>query len=207
MIAVPSLDLFAAAQVNTEGGAKEGRFDIVGYNRVAAKDHLHIVTTNQFGDVAARAGVDDGWTQHKEDFAVARARLFHLAGDFVDCQYLDLFGGDVALHEGEGFSFARALERLHANTIMADDDQLTHLHFVHGLAIRTTSGGVDDDGNIHFYAFDSDPLPAQAHLCWQIGRGVELCGKHAVLLHGHCLRVLAMKQYCSKLLQFGDDEI
>src|SRR5207247_7416386 len=193
--------------VNTEGGAKEGRFDIVGYNRVAAKDHLHIVTTNQFGDVAARAGVDDGWTQHKEDFAVARARLFHLAGDFVDCQYLDLFGGDVALHEGEGLSFARALEGLHANTIMADDDQFTHLHFMHGLAIRTTSSGVDDDGNIHFYAFDSDPLPAQAYLCRQIGRGVELCRKHAVLLHGHRLHVLAVKQYCSKLLQFREDEI
>src|SRR5437588_983202 len=185
---MPSLDLFAAAQVNTEGGAKEGCFDVVGYNRVAAKDHLHIATTNQFGDVATSAGVDDGWTQHKEDFAVARARLFHPAGNFVDCQYLDLFGGDVALHEGKGFSFARALERLHANTIMADGDQLTHLPFVHGLTISTAFDGVDDDGDIHFYTFNSDPLTVQAHLCWEIRGGVELRREHAVLLDGHHLR-------------------
>ena len=151
--------------------------------------------------------MDYGWAQYKENFAVARSRLFHLAGNFVDCQHLDLLGRDVALHEGERFSFARALEWLHTNTIIANNDLFTHLHFVHWLAKGTQIVAINDDGHVHFYAFNRDPLPVQAHLRWQIRRGVEFRREHAVLFDGHRLRVFAVYQRCPKLLQFREDKL
>src|SRR2546423_11521695 len=121
MIAMSTLDLLAAAQVNAERGAKEGRLDIVSHNRIATKDHLHIATTNQVGHVSTCTRVNDGWPQHKEDFTVARARLFHLTSNLADRQHLDLFRGDAALHKGKGISFTRALKWLHSDTIKVDD--------------------------------------------------------------------------------------
>src|SRR5437868_14947193 len=98
MIAVSALDLFTAAQIDTEGGTEKGSFDIMGHDGVATEDYLDIATTNQVGNVTTGAGVNDGRAKYKENLASACTCLFHLTSNFVDCQHFDSFRGDIALH-------------------------------------------------------------------------------------------------------------
>src|SRR5450759_3201843 len=169
MIAMSTLHLLAAAQVNAERGAKEGRLDIVSHNCIAPKDHLHIATTNQVGHVSTCSRVNDGWPQHKENFTVVRARLFHLTSNLVDRQHLDLFRGDAALDKGKSISFTRALKWLHTNSIMAYDNLVTHLHFMHRPAKGTAFDAIDDDRDIHLGPLHIAPLRVHPHLCWRLG--------------------------------------
>src|SRR5260370_7797448 len=114
MIAVSALDLFTAAEIDTEGGTEKGRFDIMGHDGVATEDYLDIATTNQVGNVTTGAGVNDGRAKHKENLAVARTCLFHLTSNFVDRQHLDSFPGNITLHETKRSPFARSLNLAHA---------------------------------------------------------------------------------------------
>src|SRR5260370_32334983 len=98
MVAVPTLYLFAALQIDAQRGAEERGFDVMRDDGVAAKDDLYVVAPDQVNDVAARASVYDCRAKHEENLALANARLLHLARDFVDCQHFDLFRSDIALH-------------------------------------------------------------------------------------------------------------
>src|SRR5256885_13065669 len=91
------------------------------YNRIATKNHLHIVTTNEIGHVTTGTGMDHSGTKHKENFPLTGASLFHLLGNFMNSQNFDFFGGDATLHEGKGFAITRTLKGLHANAIVPDN--------------------------------------------------------------------------------------
>src|SRR6266566_2757508 len=203
MIAVSALDLFTAAEIDAQGGAEKSSFDIMGYDGVATEDHLDIATTNQVGNVTTGAGVNDGRAKYKENLTVACTCLFHLTSNFVDRQHLDSFRGDIALHEGEGFPFARSLKWMDANTVMPNHNLLAYLYFVHGSAIGPATGPVNDHSHIHLNTLNIHPLTIQSYLCGQVGGGIEFCRKDSILLDGHCLDIASVNQDSPKLLQFG----
>src|SRR5437763_9231467 len=192
MIAVSALDLFTTAEIDAEGGAEKSSFDIMGYDGVATKDYLDIATTNQVGNVTTGAGVNDGRAKHKENLAVARTCLFHLTSNFVDRQHLDSFRGDIALHEGKGFPFARSLKWVDANTVMPNHDLLAYLYFVHGFAIGPATGPVNDNSYIHLDTFNIHPLTIQSYLGGQVGSRIEFCRKDSILLDGQGLDIVSV---------------
>src|SRR2546423_12625765 len=122
MIAMAALHLLTAVEVDTKRGSEEGRFDIMGHDSVAAEDNLDIATSNEVGNVTARARVDNGRAKHKENPAVFGSCLFHLTGNFGDRQNFESFRGDIALHEGESFPFTGPLKWMDANTLMPNHD-------------------------------------------------------------------------------------
>ena len=174
---------------------------------VATEDDLHVATAQQFRHVAARASVNDSRSQDEENLAVALPRLAHLLRDLVNRQDLRLLGRDVALHKGEGFAVAVALEGLHTDTVMSDDDLLTNAHLMHRFAVGASLLAVHDDRDIHLDILDIDPVPLHAYLRWQVGCRVELVRQHTILLNRHRRRVFGVREDGSELLQFGEHAI
>src|SRR5215471_10248033 len=125
----------------------------MGNDCITAKDDLNVVTTNQFGDVATCSCMDDSRTEHEENLPVTPACLFHLARNFVYCEYLHLLGGDGALHKCKRFAISSTFEWLDANTSKSDHYLFTDLHFVHWFAVSTMSGFINDNRDIHFDIF------------------------------------------------------
>src|SRR6267154_496371 len=120
MIAVPTLYLFSAAQVNAERGTEKSRFDIVCDDGVAPKDNLHITTADQIHDITARSCMDDGRAKHEQYFTASVTSFFHLTSDLMDGKDFDFFSGDVALHESKRFAFTCTLKWMYTNAIMTD---------------------------------------------------------------------------------------
>src|SRR5579872_302830 len=176
MITVSTLDLLAGAQVYAERGAEQGRFNIVRDNGIAAENHLHITTAYEFCYIATRACMDDGRSQYEQNLPAASACLFHLLCYFMNCQHFHFFRGDVALHKGERFALAGAFKGLDADTAMSNDDPIAHDYFVHRFTVGTIISIINDNSNIHFDAFDGYPLTMPAHLCGQVGGGIEFSG-------------------------------
>src|SRR5258706_448570 len=114
-VAVAVLRRLASFQVDTQRGAKQRRLDIVGDDRIAAEDHLHVATADQRGDMLARGGMDDGRAEHEEDAAAVAARLAHGLGNGANSERLGALRRDGALHEGESLAPAGAPPRLRAH--------------------------------------------------------------------------------------------
>src|ERR1051326_483665 len=169
MIAMATLDLFTTAEVDTQRGTEESRFDIMGHDGVAAEDYLDIATPNEIGNVTARTRVDNSRAKYKKYLAVAGPRLFHLTGNFVNRQHFDSLRGDIALHEGKCLPFACPLKWMDANTVIPNNDLIAYLHFVHWPAIRPFAGPVNDNGHIHLNTLHTHPLTIQPYLCGQVG--------------------------------------
>src|SRR6266852_4799447 len=153
MIAMSALDLFPAADIDTKRSTEKRRFDVMRDDGVASKDHLHIVTTNQVRDITTCSCMDDCRAQHEENLTVMRTSLFHLASDLMNCEYLDLLGGDGTLHESKRFTVSGTLKRLHANAIMSNHHLFTNLHFVHRPNISAMIGLIEHDSDIHLDIF------------------------------------------------------
>src|SRR5260370_9036725 len=101
MIAVSTLDLFAAAEIDAERGTEKRGLDIVRDNSIASEDHLDIATTNQVCYVTARSRVDDRRPEHEKNLAIKGAVLFHLASDLINRHDLTFFSRARTLHDSE----------------------------------------------------------------------------------------------------------
>src|SRR6266566_6297555 len=176
------------------------------YNRIATKNHLHIVTTNEIGHVTTSTGMDHSGTKHKENFPVTGTSLFHLPGNFMNSQDFDFFRGDATLHEGEGFALTRTLKGMNTNAIMPDNHLIAYLYLVHGPTVSTPYHLVNYYSHVHFDTFNLYPLTVQAYLGRQIGGGIEVGGKDTALLNCLCLSIRTMDKDGPKLLKFGDDQ-
>src|SRR5258706_2067521 len=200
VIAMTTLDLFATVQIDAQGGAKKGRFNIVGDDGITSENNLHIASANQVSNVSTSSGMNDGRTKHKEDFAVASAGLLHLVGNFVNSQHFDLFRGDTALHKSEGLTLTRTFKGLDTDAIMTGDNLVANLYFVHRHAVGAASGAVNNNGHIHLDTLNVNPLPMQAYLGRQVGGRVEFCREDTLLLNNHRLNVVDVHKDGTKLL-------
>src|SRR5947199_3510971 len=128
MVTMSTLDLFPAVKVDAERSTEKRRFDIMRYYCIASEDHLNIATTNQVCYVTTCPCMDDCRAEYEENFTVMCASLFHLARDLMNCEYLDLLGGDSTLHKSERLAIPGPLKRLNTNTIMPNHDLFANLH-------------------------------------------------------------------------------
>src|SRR5260221_8314298 len=164
MIAMSTLDLFAAAEIDAERGTEKRGLDIVRDNSIASEDHLDIATTNQVCYVTARSRVDDRRPEHEKNLAIKGACLFHLACDLMNRQYLNFFSRDRTLHESERLAIPGTLERPHSNTLMPNYHFIANAHLVHWFAISSIMVLVNHNSDIHLDIFNLYPLAIQAHL-------------------------------------------
>src|SRR5579859_863155 len=203
---MPALHLLAGLQVDAQRGAEQRGFDVMRDDGIAAEDNLYVAALDQVGNVATRARVNHCRAKHEQNLSLTYARLPHLLRDFVDCQHLDLFGRDVALHKGECFTIPGALKGDDANTIVSDHHLVANLDLVHRLAIGAIMGAINHDGYIHLDLLNFDPLTMQAHLGGEIGRRVKFRGQNAGLLNQFCPRIVPLYQHGPELHQLGEDQ-
>src|SRR5690242_20212157 len=120
--------------------------------------------------------MDNCRTEYEEDLPVPFAGLFHLARNFMYCEYFDFFGGDSTLHESKRFAISGTLEWLNADAIMSSDDLLTYFHFMHWFAISALIGFVNDNSDIHFDIFYLHPMSVETHLRGKVRGGIKVSG-------------------------------
>src|SRR5258708_10327985 len=164
MIAVSTLDVFTAAEIDCERSTEKRGLDMVRDNSSASEDRLDIATTKQVCYVTARSRMDDRRPEHEKNLAVMGARLFHLACDLMDRQYLNFFSRDRTLHKSKRLAVPGTLERLHANTLVPNYHFIANAHLVHWFAISSIMVLVNHNSDIHLDIFNLHPLAIQAYL-------------------------------------------
>src|SRR5215510_11997119 len=132
------------------------------------------------------AGVDNGRSSRQQGL---RARLSlpesftqggHAFGNVVDDVTVRTLGRHLRLHEAEYVAIPWPLQRHHANSRAARDDQFTPFHYSH----RKGTGGrlfwIDADAKIHFSPLHTHPVSSYPDLSRQMGRRIEILGQNAV---------------------------
>ena len=128
----------------------------------------------------------------EEDLRALAPAHDHPLGDRRHGQLLRAFRGDFARHEAE-----------HRHRVLARRDDDLHRGFVHEHLVALPNpvhgrrqgtqavGAVDErDAAVHLDLLDRQPLPAMAHVAFEVGGRVEVRREHAIARRRHPLCVV-----------------
>src|SRR5690242_3790451 len=120
---VAMLDRQPRLQIDPQRGAEHRRLHIMRDDSVATEDDLDIAAPDQRRDMLARRRMHHRRAKYEEDLASTRLRRAYRLSHLMNRQRLGALGGDRTLHKAEDLATgARALQRLDANPLEADND-------------------------------------------------------------------------------------
>src|SRR5260221_9686085 len=100
------LDRLAAFEIDTQRGAEQGGFYVVGDDGVAPEDDLNVAAADEPRDARARRCMDHRRPEHEEHASATRARRPNLLRDIVNGPRFGTLRRDRILHESELLTLA-----------------------------------------------------------------------------------------------------
>ena len=210
------LDGQPARDVDAQGGAEQGRLDVMHGERVPREKHLHEPELDEARQVDAGAGMHHRGAGDHQDPAPGFAHLTHLVGDSRDEDLLRLLGRYLAAHEAEDLRLPGALERRDPHALVPYDDLHAGFCVLEDDAPGAVRLALDGDRGVHLDVVNRDPQPVEQDLGWQVARRVEafrenpgpgnLVQAHRLLmLRGRAQGARALHDAVEKLGRIGVD--
>lgn len=172
----------AVGDADAEGGAEQGRFDVMNGEGVAGEHGVDPAVADEFGQGLDASGVNDDGACDEDDLLAFLADGLHEGGGLAD-GLIDLaFRADFVAHEGEAEAVAFLGFGDDADAAHAVDDFVTLFEIAEAAAEGFAI--LDDHHGVHALVAYVDPFAIEADLGAVVGGGVEVFGGAEILLDG-----------------------